>query len=642
MKRSPLLRYGIAALAVGIAVLLKVLLEPVIVQETPFLLILAAIMVSAWCGGLGPGLAATGVAVLVIDYFFLPPLYTFSGLGLKAVPLGVFVLEGAVISLIVTGLRSARNRAQASALEALSHQEDLRRSEERFRLVVEGVKDYAIFMLDPAGRVVSWNAGAEGIMGYKAEEIVGEHFSCFYPGEDARRGKPEQELKVAAAEDRAEDEGWRVRKDGSRFYANVLVTALRDEDGNLRGFSQVTRDITERRRAEQRLQRSLDSLLALYEAGQILGSTLEREEIGSNLLQIMQRVSKLSAAVINLRDDQGQLRVRRAIGSESLRHWAQHIPEAQAARQAVLETEEHRSFRLPHAGPDKVHLAGLYIPLRVRDRLTGMLEAYGPEALAEEQTVGTLVSLTSQAASALENGRLYGELAERERQLRDLVGRLLTAQEEERRRVAYDVHDVLTQVAVAAYQHLQAFADDHPPDSARGQEQLEQSLELAQQTVREARRVIAGLRPTALDDFGLATAIRSQVEELRSEGWQVGYEETLGDERLPAALETALFRIAQEALTNVRKHAQTTRVDVTLQRLKGIVRLQVEDRGRGFQPTETGNGGGPGEMVGLSSMQERAALLGGDFEVRSKPGGGTTVVANVPLPAAEEDVDHEE
>jgi len=270
-----------------------------------------------------------------------------------------------------------------------------------------------------------------------------------------------------------------------------------------------------------------------------------------------------------------------------------------------------------------------------------VLEVYGPEALAEEQTVETLVSLTSQAASALENARLYEELVERERQLHDLVGRLLAAQEEERRRVAYEVHDGLTQVAVAAYQHLQAFADDHTPDSARGREQLEQCLKLAQQTVREARHVIAGLRPTTLDDFGLASAISSQVEELRSEGWQVGYEQALGDERLPVALETALFRVAQEALTNVRKHARTTRVDVMLKRLDGAVRLQVKDWGRGFQPTETTNGGGPGERVGLSSMKERVALLGGDFEVRSEPSEGTTIVADVPLPASEEDADHE-
>src|ERR1700752_1737046 len=108
---------------------------------------------------------------------------------------------------------------------------ELHRSEERFRLLVEGVKDYAIFMLDPGGRVASWNSGAERIKGYRAEEIVGQHFSRFYTREDIERGKPEQELKIAASEGHLEDEGWRLRKDGSRFWANVVITAVRNTNG---------------------------------------------------------------------------------------------------------------------------------------------------------------------------------------------------------------------------------------------------------------------------------------------------------------------------------------------------------------------------------------------------------------------------
>ena len=129
----------------------------------------------------------------------------------------------------------------------------LRRSEERFRLLVEGAKDYAIFMLDPEGRVATWNHGAERIKGYRADEILGQHFSRFYPQESVTRGKPQHELEVAAAEGRFEDEGWRIRKDGSRFWANVIITALRRQDGQLIGFSKVTRDFTNRKRAEESL-----------------------------------------------------------------------------------------------------------------------------------------------------------------------------------------------------------------------------------------------------------------------------------------------------------------------------------------------------------------------------------------------------
>jgi signal transduction histidine kinase len=149
--------------------------------------------------------------------------------------------------------------------------------------------------------------------------------------------------------------------------------------------------------------------------------------------------------------------------------------------------------------------------------------------------------------------------------------------------------------------------------------------------VREARRLIAGLRPTALDDFGLGTAIRLEVEALRTEGWQVSYHEELGDERLPSTLETALFRVTQEALTNVRKHAGRAKVSVRLKRNDDTIWLEVRDWGRGFNSHVPHERPRPGERVGLLSMQERVALLRGRCTVNSQPGTGTQVLAEVPL-----------
>ncbi len=143
--------------------------------------------------------------------------------------------------------------------------EALRESEERFRLLVDGVKDYGIFMLDPTGHVASWSRGAERIKGYKADEIVGRHFSCFYLPEDVQNGKPEQELRTTIAEGRHEDEGWRIRKDGSRFWANVVLTTLTDGDGKLRGFSKITRDITERKLAEEKLRETEERHRRLFD-----------------------------------------------------------------------------------------------------------------------------------------------------------------------------------------------------------------------------------------------------------------------------------------------------------------------------------------------------------------------------------------
>ena len=161
-------------------------------------------------------------------------------------------------SVIITALRDDDGKLIGFAkvtrdlTERRAAEEAMRLSEERFRLIVQTVRDYAIFMLDPNGLIATWNAGAERIKGYQAGEIIGKHFSVFYPPEDRAWDKPAWELREATREGRFEDEGWRVRKDGSRFWANVVITALRDGDGRLIGFAKVTRDLTERRAAEQR------------------------------------------------------------------------------------------------------------------------------------------------------------------------------------------------------------------------------------------------------------------------------------------------------------------------------------------------------------------------------------------------------
>src|SRR5260221_9014809 len=150
--------------------------------------------------------------------------------------------------VVVVALRDAIQMARTQALSS-----ELQSSEERFRLLVEGVKDYAIFMLNPSGQVTSWNEGAKRIKGYQADEIIGRHFSTFYVPEDVASRKPARALAAARQRGRYEEEGWRLRRDGSRFMANVLITAIHDESGQLQGFAKVTRDITEKRRLQDKL-----------------------------------------------------------------------------------------------------------------------------------------------------------------------------------------------------------------------------------------------------------------------------------------------------------------------------------------------------------------------------------------------------
>ncbi|WP_437756266.1 hybrid sensor histidine kinase/response regulator [Sorangium sp. So ce1389] len=160
-------------------------------------------------------------------------------------------------SVVITALRDREGtllgfaKVTRDLTERRHTEEALRRSEERFRLLVESVKDYAIFMLDPQGVITTWNRGAQELKGYSAEEILGQHFSRFYPEHDVRAGKCDWELAIAARDGRVTDEGWRIRKDGTRFWAYVVITALRGPGGELVGFAKVTRDLTERRQAEE-------------------------------------------------------------------------------------------------------------------------------------------------------------------------------------------------------------------------------------------------------------------------------------------------------------------------------------------------------------------------------------------------------
>jgi PAS domain S-box-containing protein len=250
-NRPVWLRYAVGVLLAVIAAAIRFQFFGILELRAPFVTFYPAVMVAALYGGLGPGLLATVISAALADYFWIEPVGQFAITNFAdLISFVIFLSSGALISYLAEATYRAQARARAMEAQAKLA------VEQEFHLFVSEVRDYAIFMLDTAGCVVSWNMGAEQIKGYRADEIIGRSHSCFYTPEDNAREWPAQLLHRAASEGRIEDVGWRVRKDGSRFWADVVVTALHDKEGSLRGFSKVTRDITERERAEEALRRS--------------------------------------------------------------------------------------------------------------------------------------------------------------------------------------------------------------------------------------------------------------------------------------------------------------------------------------------------------------------------------------------------
>jgi len=387
----------------------------------------------------------------------------------------------------------------------------LRDSEERLRLLIEGVQEYAIFQLDLSGNVVTWNAGAQRLKGYDSTEIVGKHFSVFYPQEDLSNDRPREILARAAQFGQTKDEGWRIRKDGSRFWANVVVTALRDPRGNLLGFAKLTRDATEKR-----------------EEAEALTKTNELLE-----LRVAQRTAVLT-------------RVNQEMRTE--------IAERQHAEEQLTKSRD---------------------------------------------------------------------------QLRHLAARLESVREEERRSISREIHDELGQACTAIKMDLVLIGHKLNKKQTNLLAKVDSAVRLVDSTIASLRRVAFELRPRTLDDLGLSAALESQAEEFET---RTGIRCSISLSREPLTLDadvsTAIFRIFQESLTNVARHAQATRVEARLKYEGGRLIFQVSDNGTGFDPEVAK----AGKSLGLVGMQERALLLNGDFKTESAPGTGTTVTLTLPHP----------
>ncbi len=309
-------------------------------------------------------------------------------------------------------VRRARERAE----------EELRRSDERFRLTVEGVRDYAIFMLDPEGKVINWNAGAERIFGYMAREIIGLPVSTFFPHQETESGYPEHALKQAGKEGRFEEEGWRRRKDGSQFWADVVTTALKDEGAPLRAFVQVARDITERKQAQEEIRRQLERVGALRAIEMAISSSLDLRVTLSIILDQVTTQLQVDAADVLLLDPATQTleyAASRGFRTNNIGHSRLRMGEGYAGR-AALDRKTLIVANLPEVDGDFLRARLLededlisysVTPLIAKGQVKGVLELFHRAPLVPDSGWQEfLQALVGQAAIAIDNAALFDEL----------------------------------------------------------------------------------------------------------------------------------------------------------------------------------------------------------------------------------------
>ena len=495
--------------------------------------------------------------------------------------------------------------------------EDARHSDRIFQLLVQSVRDYAIFLLDPEGRVSSWNAGAEHIKGYSIDDILGQHFSVFYPRDAIVARKPHEELNIAIREGRFEEEGWRIRKDGSRFWASVTITPLY-RDGVLQGFAKVTRDLSEHKATEMRLRASEEKYRLLvsgvkdyaifmldpdghvvtwnegakaingYEADEIIGkhfSVFYPEE---------EKKDNGTAREIEIATAQGSFvnetwRVRK----DGSRYWA--------------------SIVLTALRDGSGHLYGF---AKVTRDMTERKQRDVQIQQLNEELRSKIVQL-DESKRAVESHSL---------ELQKLSAELMRVQDEERRRVARELHDELGQELAGLKMLLEAKSDKPLEANARSE-----AVTLAERSIQTVRNLSYLLHPPLLDEAGLLPALRWYVDGLtKRSGIKVDLEIAgLGFQRLPLEIEITTFRIVQESLTNIYRHSGSDKARVGIEKHADSIVVRVRDYGKGL-PAHVARGLSKSFGVGISGMRERVKQFGGTLVI-SQAEPGAQVEATIPL-----------
>jgi PAS domain S-box-containing protein len=521
-------------------------------------------------------------------------------------------------------------------------EEALEESERRSTLMIESVSDHAMVMLEADGTIVSWNPGAERLFGYTEAEALGKNVGMFAPEDQRRGGEVARDLRFAIEHGPAEVEGWRIRKDGSRFWAHVVTTPIWDEQNQLVGLARVTRDLTERREAERKLSQRVRQQAAVAELGMRALANAGAEPLMDEAAHIVARTLDLSFSALFLVVDEtvateaATLRLAYGTGwRPGLVGSLELPPEPGSLLWYTLsggdpivlpEASPHVAGSLPVFLTDHGVRACATVVLRVGARPVGVLLAASDRGIPfEDSEVYFLQAITNVVGSFLERARaeelLKAVNADRSR----LLGRLLTSQEEERAHVSRELHDDLAQTLTAmslfaASLELSTEGKDHETAKRIGS--------MAGEAAEAIRRLIFDLRPLELED-GLVDATQRFTEAAAARrGREIAFHLRGESRRLEEDVEATVYRIIQETLNNVVKHAPEADASITLRYEDDRIEVVARDQGPGFDVGSVESAGG--HHVGVVGMSERAALIGARLEIRSGPGIGTTVTLVVP------------
>ena len=590
--RANFFKIGLFVIGATAALVVLLVLLTVLLLRSPITYVYAVFPVVVWAAArFGPRGSATATVLIA----GLMIWHTLRGLGpfVSATPTENLTLLQTFLALAsVTGLVLAATTAERGAAEGVA-----RESEQRLGVLVESVRDHAIVRLDPSGRVVSWNVGAQHIKGYTAQEIMGRSFACFYTPEDAAAGKPAQNLREAAQRGRCEVQGWRVRKDGSRFWADVVISPVRNGAGSLLGFAKVTRDLTERRRAEE----------ALREREALLRATFEQAAVGIAVARLdarFVRTNEVFQRMVGYSDEELQsLTYADITYPEDLPRNRELMAELAEGKRSAF-TLEKRYCRKDGA------------PIWVQVTVSALPSEQGEPRLF----VGVIEDITERRGA-------QEQLHRHREQLRDLAARLEAAREAERTRIAREIHDELGQALTALKIDLTWLRRRLPQPAPELAGKVDGMEAILDGTAGAIQRIATELRPGVLDELGLQAAIQWQAREFETRtGIACRVEVGAAHSAVDATRATAAFRIFQEALTNVARHAGASSVLVRFTLSAQALELSVQDNGRGISDGALSDS----RSLGLLGIRERATNLGGTVTITAASGRGTLLTLSLP------------